>query len=452
MPIIKIYPIAIVLLMVIGTGCKKYLDKKQDQGLTVPQSLNDLQALMDNNTVMNLGANGQGEIAADNYYLSDANWASLSAQGDRNAYIWGDEIVFTPLTNVWQSFYQTVYYANTVLGSVGNISLKQQDSTAANNLKGEALFFRARAFHSLVLCCAKVYDSATAATDMGIPVRTGTDFNVVSVRASVKETYDQIISDLLSAIPLLPVQAVHVMRPSRPAAYGLLARTYMSMGDYVDAFKYADMGLKLNSTLIDYNNLVATAAYPVPQFNAEVLFHAAALPTPLNVSRARVDSVLYGSYAANDLRKAVFFIRNTDNSYGFKGSYNGSASLFFGVATDEMYFMRAECYARLGNIAGAMNDLNTVLAKRWKVGTFVPYTAATQQDALQTVMTERRKELLMRDLRWMDIKRFNRDGGNIVPTRKLSGTIYQLQPNENRYALPIPAYVIGLTGMPQNQR
>jgi hypothetical protein len=116
-----------------------------------------------------------------------------------------------------------------------------------------------------------------------------------------------------------------------------------------------------------------------------------------------------------------------------------------------MYLVRAECEARKGLVASAMDDLNTLLIKRWKTGTFIPVTADNANEALQIILTERRKELIDRGLRWMDIKRLNKENANIVLVRKIEGQAYTLQPNANYYALPLPADVIKASGIPQNE-
>src|SRR5699024_1246882 len=116
------------------------------------------------------------------------------------------------------------------------------------------------------------------------------------------------------------------------------------------------------------------------------------------------------------------------------------------------YLIRAECYARQGNATQAMNDLYTLLVTRWKTGTYVPFTASGAKEALHIILGERRKELLFRGLRWMDIKRLNREGAHIVLKRIINGKVFTLPPNDNRYALPIPEDIISLTGMKQNPR
>ena len=137
---------------------------------------------------------------------------------------------------------------------------------------------------------------------------------------------------------------------------------------------------------------------------------------------------------------------------GIKRGYSGTINAYSGLAMDEVYLNRAECLARSGNIVGAMNDLNTVLINRWKTGTYTNQTAVSQSDALQKILTERRKELLFRGLRWIDIKRFNKENAGWILTRILNGTTYSLSPNSPLYVLPIPDNEISDSGITQNPR
>jgi hypothetical protein len=57
---------------------------------------------------------------------------------------------------------------------------------------------------------------------------------------------------------------------------------------------------------------------------------------------------------------------------------------------------------------------------------------------------------MMRQARWMDVKRLNKEGYNISMIRYTLGKTYTLAPNSTGYVLPIPEKVIQLTGMPQN--
>jgi tetratricopeptide (TPR) repeat protein len=291
----------------------------------------------------------------------------------------------------------------------------------------------------------------------GIPLRLKSDPNEVSVRSSLQQTYDQILSDLQSSVDYLPNIPLYKTRPSKTAAYALLSRFYLVKQDYDNALKYADLCLKLYDSLLDYNTLNANATFPIPQANKEVIFMTSIETSVLLPNTHIVDSILYKSYDINDLRRKILYKANTAGQLYFNGTYTGGTAVrlsrtFGGIATDEVYLTRAECYARTGNIAAAMNDLNALMSKRMKAGSFVPFTAANTSEALNLVLQERRKETPFRGLRWIDLRRLNAEGAGITLTRKVKGQLHTLSPNDPKYVLPIPPDVISLTGMVQNIR
>jgi tetratricopeptide (TPR) repeat protein len=280
------------------------------------------------------------------------------------------------------------------------------------------------------------------------------DFNQPTRRHTLQQTYDRIIADLKEAIELLPDRPLVVLRSSKPAAQALLARVYMSMRDYENCLKYANDCLAIKDDLIDYNGgegIAQGGTYAFTRFHPEVIFESLALPAS-SFYYATVDSVLYDSYNDDDLRKTMFFAGRSP-IVPFKGNYASTAgSHFSGHATDEVFLMRAECLARKGQTAAALTDLNHLLVRRWKTGTFVPFTAATAEEALDLILLERRKELVFRGVRWMDLKRLNKEGRNIELVRNLDGQIYRLAPNDLRYAMAIPKDIIQMTGIAQNPR
>ena len=443
--------IGILLIFVISLfGCKKFLDEKPDKKLVVPQSLADLQAILDYYPDM-FPDPGSDEVSADNYYLTQADYDALLSEGQKRIYTWENDKIFDSYTNDWSIAYKKIFFVNTVLDGLNNIT--QIDNVAEyNNIKGQALFIRSKTFLQVVITWALAYDAASANNNLGIPLPLKADFTIPAFRSTVQETYERIITDLKISIPLLPPKGIHVSRASRAAAYGMLARTFFAMRDYSSAGLYADSCLQIHNALLDYNSISSSALYPFPQFNAETIFYSTTGQRQLGDSRAKVDSLLYQSYQGNDLRKILFFRNNGNGSFAFKGNYTGSSSLFYGIATDEILLMRAESFARQGNKNAALADLNTLLVKRWKTGTFLPVTATDANEALSKILAERRKQLLMRGVRWMDIKRLNKEGYGIIPKRFINSTLYTLPANDLRYALPLPEDVIALSGMPQNPR
>jgi tetratricopeptide (TPR) repeat protein len=439
-------------------SCKKnWIEDNSNKALDVPNATVDFQALMDNATlIMNDSRPNMGEVSADDYYVSYTLWQTWPPQY-RNASVWEKEIYNNTLTDNpnWNNSYREVFYTNVVLDGIDKVSSEELNTPAWNNVKGSAYYYRAEAFFNVTQLYTKPY-SLSISDYPGIPLRLNADPNETSVRSTLQNTYKQIESDLLNAVDYLPVNPLYKTRPSKPAVYALLARYYLVKQEYANALKYADLCLKLYDSLLDYNTLNASAAYPVPAFNKEVIYQATLQDDPL-LNVVFVDSNLYKSYDNNDLRKKIFFKINTSGQATFCGNYTGGSAsptskAFGGIATDEVYLTRAECYARTGNITAAMNDLNSVMSKRWKAGTFIPFTATGTTEALTHILRERRKETLFRGLRWLDLRRLNNEGANITLTRNLNGQQYTLTPNDTRYVLPIPPDVISMTGMAQNER
>lgn len=451
----------VLLLMIIQTGCKKdFLDQRPNLGQTIPRTLADCQALLDDYNRMNAGYPDHGEAAADNYYFTDAVYNGLTdinnSPENKYNYSWnphGEHVT------QWLSGYQAVYNANLVLKTLEKIST---DEANYKIVKGSALFFRAFTFYHLAQLFCKPYTISTANMDLGIPLRLTPDPNEISTRGTVQQVYDRIKTDLTEATSLLPLEVQVKSRPSRAAAYAALARVYLGMEDYTNAGKMANECLKLQNTLIDYNLTSPTAtditvssnpfAPAFIRFNAEVIFQSVTIYGILDQSRVQIDPNLYNSYASTDRRKTVFF----DLMGGFRGNYDGTVNpaLFMGLATDEMYLIRAECYARGGNSVLAMEDLNTLMAKRM-MPPYVNRTASSANNALVQILTERRKELIFRTLRWTDLRRLNKDPQFAVILRRDMNNIpyTPLQPNDLRYTFLIPTKeVIEITGMEQNPR
>ncbi|WP_316831936.1 RagB/SusD family nutrient uptake outer membrane protein [Pedobacter aquatilis] len=450
--------ILLAILLIAGLwlqGCKKYLDVKSDDKLVVPHTLDDVQALLDDATIMNIRTTPSfGEAMADDYFWLPATY-SARPESDQKLYQWIPQEM--NYGNDWSQAYRAIYNTNLSLELLDQIPVTTANQSQWNNAKGSALFFRSYYFLLLLGQYGFAYDEQTSDKDLGIVLRTGSDFNVPSVRATVHDCYEQINNDLKTSLSYLPDYPQHVMRPSKGAAYALLSRSYLYMRQYSETLKYAGEALKLNSTLMDYNNdasiISLTAAVPFRKYNQEIIFYAEmGTFTAFHITaRAKIDSTLYASYATNDLRRTCFFKANSGYQQ-FKGSYAANANNFFtGLATDEQYLNRAEANAYLGNTSDAMIDLNYLMKKRWKnTITYSAITATDREDALKKVRTERRKELLMRNLRWMDVKRWNKEGAGIIMRRNINGKIVELLPGAAFYALPLPTDIVNLTGLQQN--
>ncbi|MBB5438504.1 hypothetical protein HDC92_002180 [Pedobacter sp. AK017] len=459
----KDFHIIIFLLLTFGfSSCKKeFLEKKPISTKVIPSTLQDFQQLLDQTFIFN-ECPALGEISTDDYQINEVSYLSSPTNVyERNAYVWAKDI-FPGVESVpdWNFPYQQVFYANVALEGVNKIGITNANQGQWNTIKGSALFLRAFAFFNLAQVFSPAYGGDADINPYGIPLRLTSGIDDATTRSTVKQTYDQIIMDLKQAINLLPevFQLTNRNRPSKSAAEALLARVYLSMRDYQNAGLYANSSLAFYNKLIDYNSLSITASFPFDILNQEVLYQSNLLTTNQILTNIRINSgykvepSILQMYHGNDLRKLLFF----SDVGRVKGSY-ASRTRFSGLATDELYLIRAECNARASKTTEAMKDLNDLLRTRWKKNpdgstSYIDQTANNSQEALSKILLERRKELIFRGLRWIDLRRLNLEGQNITLSRAVNGVMYSLAPNDPRYVLPIPNDVINLTGIAQNPR
>ncbi|WP_134090836.1 RagB/SusD family nutrient uptake outer membrane protein [Olivibacter sp. XZL3] len=463
----NLYVIACLLLL---AGCSKseFLSENPNRSQIVPTTLDDFQAILDRDIEMNgVGSTargpvpGIGEAASDSYYVTDADFNGMLQPQIQNYYLWAAEPYVGDAVYDWDYPYLVIFSANVVLKGLENLAPTSTDVRQYNMVKGQAHFHRAHAYFQLAQIFAPPYHKGNLTGKWGLPLRLEADLNEPVKRATLQETYNLILNDLSAARELLAADIQVKTRASKQAAFALLARTYLIMQEYESAYTYADSCLQLMGNLLDYNEINAELSYPFvagSQEHREVIFSCNMISRPLmsypfRPTFARVDSVLYASYDEHDLRKKVFF-NQEENGVSFKGSYDGREYNFAGLASDEVYLIRAEAAARLGNTEQALNDLNRLKAARWEKNVaFQPYSATSQEEALAYVLAERKKELLFRGLRWSDLRRLNLEGRAISIERMIDGKMYALLPNDPRYTYPIPNEVIAFhPDMPQNER
>lgn len=450
-----LYTAGVALCAVLFSGCTAYLDVKPDRSLAIPHTLKDLQAILDNETRRNASYPFSGDIGSDYYYLGDADFAARNEEA-RSLYLWHPEAL---AEQDWQSAYTKIFDVNVVLEAVDDAEHGNLPESSRGHIKGTALFFRGWLIFQLAQLFAPPYEPATAAQLPGIPVRLTANIEAPTTRASIAETYRQVIEDLEGAASLLPATSAVATRPAKAAAHAALARVYLIMGDYARSLQQAEASLALHDALMDFNELSTSANKPISVLNSEVLVHMQ-LPNGgggFANTRAKVDPELHARYVDGDLRREIYFKPNTDGSYRFTGDYGTSTTAttpFCGLATDEVYLTKAECLARLGDAPAAMETLNTLLKTRWEAERFTPYVIDDPDEVLDVVINERYKELAFRGgIRWSDLRRLNRETRFAkVLTRVIDGTTYELPPNDPRYTLLIPQSVIDQTGIEQNSR
>jgi len=449
--------IFILLTMVLGSmafySCEKFLDAKPYNSLSHPNSLNDLQALLNFEWEVNYWYPGIGELASDDFVISFRGFSTMLPHM-QDAYLWKDD---SGDSGEWQLGYKMISIANVILEGLQRID--GGDPKLRSQLEGEALFLRGWAYFNLAQIYCAPYSVLEESDNIGLVLRADSDSEINLPRSSLKETYIQLFSDLNRAVELLPEKTPHITRASRLVALSALARAYHAIEDYHSAEKMVDRAMEIENTLLDYNDLDYAVAMPFDVANnIELIHYAVSRSTEYLIYNAstHVSEELYKLYDDTDLRKKLFF-EQSNAGLKFKGFYHGKRSSFVGLAQDEMYLIKAECLAWRGARVEAESYLNTFLSKRYEKSKFSKLSFATAESALDRILLERRKQLIFRGIRWMDLRRLNRYPDRAVVLEKKfddlgDSKVYKLLPNDLRYTFLIPLLAIDAGGYIQNPR
>lgn len=449
----NIFPIIAIFVGLSGfISCNKYLDKKPDKRLSTATTIDDCEALLDDAQLLNSNFPNELEISADNYYIP-GEYLAFMPEYTRNYYQWkGTEL--NPAT--WLQLYKIVSYANLVIEGLSNFKPNSSEITRYNNVLGNAYFYRGFTFYQISQLYAPTFGENDPSNSLGIPLRLSSDVNILSKRSSITETYQQIVSDLRRASELLSEDNLFKTRANKSASLAALSRVFLIEKNYDSVSFYASKSLTFHNDILDFNTLNSSSKTPIYRFNKEVLYHTQGQnDVILQPYIGLIDTALLKEYEIDDLRREVFFRSNGDGTFSFKCGYEGVGSgraiVFGGLTTGEVCLNLSESLARRGLVDSAMNVLNKLLNYRYKTGTFTNRVASNKDDAIRIILSERRKELVFRGLRWIDLRRFKNEPSTVViPKRKIGTDLILLLPDSKRYTLLLPAQAVSLGGLPQN--
>lgn len=433
-------------------GCSGFLDERPNKEILIPTSEQDIRALLDNDSELNL-VPAFGLLSSDDLVMTDGGWASLRTEEEQNTYLWREDIWPANGGADWSRIYRAIFIANVVLDQAD----KLPESTELSRMKAEALFHRAHAHFMLAQIFSPAYQQGVNDQDLGIPLRMNSEILERSPRVPLQTYYDAVLTDLEQAFEFLPTFENIKTRPTQLAVRALQSRVYLTIGNYDLAEESADWVIsRPEVSLINYESLNPSLNYPFAKYNDEVIFHTVLISSGFaSVSNIQVwiNPELIESYQPGDLRKPLYSLLRPNGGYTFKGQYSGNFSRFGGLALDEIYFIKAECLARKNEIGEATSVLGQLLEKRFSTGQYSPQEVDTSQESLQWILEEKRKSLVYRGINWIDLRRLNTEPElQRTLVRQINGETVTLNPMSKKYVLPIPENELALNPIPQTDR
>ncbi|MDR2269613.1 MAG: RagB/SusD family nutrient uptake outer membrane protein, partial [Sphingobacterium sp.] len=370
--------IILTAIIALACSCKKDFLEVTPKGRLIAQKVADYDLLLNNLDLSNISTSSQvmmsDEVAAVQPYFDGSTqrtqrlfrWEDVIYQHDQDAIE-----MDMPMKNIYN--YNKII--NELPGATDGTE-QQKQSIAA-----EAMAGRAWTYFLLVNYFAKPYKSSTAATDPGYPIITKADVTETKfTRASVQEVYDFIVDDLVKAIPNLPARTTHSLRMSKAAAEGLLGKVYLFMGKsdlaltHLNASLLAVTNSAIPISLYDYNRTFAPGGeflpmgtygpnYPTTANNREILYNKQSYnPWTLFYNELVIDKPTVALFEPTDLRLKFYSSSayyGPDYPAGLLRKM-GPSSFQYGVVLSDLYLLRAECKARLGDLAGAKMDVEVL--------------------------------------------------------------------------------------------
>lgn len=381
-----------------------------------------------------------------NWWLYENNWSD-------NAY--GRIATSARTEQIWNLFYKAINNANAIIVNTPNIP---EGDDVKNQLIGEAKALRAYSYFWL----ARIYQFTYAKDPNapGVPLYTepATSASNGNPRASLKDVYDLIVSDLEFATANLTSDRVDKYRINKNVAQLILAEVYqeLAMADNalwskaVSNAQEARTGYPLMSGS-EYGSGFNTVENPEwlwgIQFNASQSLSYASFfgyidPTDHNqrYKDIYVNSSFVSQFSATDVRNLFVAAPNQSTANPWKkwmtakfvdnASFSGDFVL---MRSAETYLIEAEGLAQLNKLEEAKDALFVLQSQRDPQAS--RSTATTKDQLISEILLERRKELYGEmGVEYFDLKRYQlplvRDGNQwskiTVPA------------NDNRWRWQIP--------------
>ncbi|MFC6099538.1 RagB/SusD family nutrient uptake outer membrane protein [Olivibacter domesticus] len=334
--------------------------------------------------------------------------ALTTKYGYRDAYAFTE--LFDRSTNRVKSFWTLLYK---VIDNCNNVIAKvdaaEGDARKKAQLKGQAEALRAFCYLNLATYYQFSYQKDPQALAVPIYTEPTTVETEGKPKASLEEVYALITADLKDAL-------VNLEGYSRPSAEkykidqsivnGLLARTYLNMGEWALAAQSAQaarQGYELMAAVNysdGFNDLQNSEwiwghGQTTEQNTASYTFHF------LDVSSSgsyyysfMADPYFKELFDAQDIRSQLFEWDGQEGREGFlrykkfKFKSNLIGDIVY-MRSAEMYLIEAEGYARSGQTQQAIEALNALRNARKAV----LFSGGSQEELVQAILVERRKEL-----------------------------------------------------------
>ena len=430
----KIYIFAVLMLGLTACG-EDFLDVKPSNSGDASSSI---QTPADARVIMNglLSKMRSSAYYGRNFIMyAEAKGGDLTifsqGRGLDGLYSFNHSVTTGSYSGFWDHIYHCILQANSIISSIEQL---EADGSGANfdDIKGQALTARAIMYFDLVRLYGELYSEDKNA--WGVPnVTAPLDASDQPLRATVEENYQQILSDLEAAAPLIS-KSISNGYLNYYVNMAMQARVNLYMGNHAQALSAAEEVINSGEYSL-YSNEDWVDSW-TRQYGSESIFELAILPTEGDLGTSSLGFYLrrkaHGSSSAagwfmasdyfldrlgedpDDVRWGVMsYDEVSEDHLGASYKYSGSVDLVgdgksTGTAVNikvirlsEIYLIAAEA-ALESDKTKAAEYLNAI---RMRSPNLEPATESTV--SIEMILDERSKELFTEGHRFFDMMRLD---------------------------------------------
>ncbi|MBQ5380210.1 MAG: RagB/SusD family nutrient uptake outer membrane protein [Paraprevotella sp.] len=430
--------IGICLTLTILAGCDDFLDI-QPTGKVIPKTGREYRALLTEAYSAIPSDRGKTVFRTDELILDNQNTTTEGLNSFLNIWLWlDDESADGTSSFGWRSFYYVSYIANTIIEN--GETMTEATSTERSQLIGEAYMLRAYMHFVLVNLYGEPYTHCDPVTSKAIPLKLNSDVNATLKRNTVEEIYTSILSDINKAKELLNVDTWDegfTYRFNRLSIDAFLAKVYLYMGDWDNAYQYASNVITQHGDLED---LTTSSVLPSHYKSVEAILSMENIMPAIYQTEGRINTELLNLYRSGDMRKSKYYRQVTASISTLQKGGNNEYRCTF--RSSEFYLIAAEAALELEDLDKARLHLTTLMKARYHKNIFpkeeTKVNNMNQDELRQEIQDERFRELAFEGHRWFDLRRTTQP----VLTKKYQNSTYTLEQNDSRYTLRIPSEAI----------
>lgn len=430
--------IGICLTLTILAGCDDFLDI-QPTGKVIPKTGREYRALLTEAYSAIPSDRGKTVFRTDELILDNQNTTTEGLNSFLNIWLWlDDESADGTSSFGWRSFYYVSYIANTIIEN--GETMTEATSTERSQLIGEAYMLRAYMHFVLVNLYGEPYTHCDPVTSKAIPLKLNSDVNATLKRNTVEEIYTSILSDINKAKELLNVDTWDegfTYRFNRLSIDAFLAKVYLYMGDWDNAYQYASNVITQHGDLED---LTTSSVLPSHYKSVEAILSMENIMPAIYQTEGRINTELLNLYRSGDMRKSKYYRQVTASISTLQKGGNNEYRCTF--RSSEFYLIAAEAALELEDLDKARLHLTTLMKARYHKNIFpkeeTKVNNMNQDELRQEIQDERFRELAFEGHRWFDLRRTTQP----ALTKKYQNSTYTLEQNDSRYTLRIPSEAI----------